>query len=1121
MEAAAHGAAAAALMTSLPVLPVPTSPSTHTAPAAAPKPPPVETPVLRTIALGPENQSRAERIIAVLAKLMSNPTLSTPPPEHGVEGSRLPNKQLLFQAMAKADVQTKQLQKKVKEKKQQVTVTEEMAQNAKDAHAEEAARQAQDVLAQKEKRRDELKAKKQTDLEAKLALGKVSFGESQVEATKVLDESVQARLETEKARLGGELEAQLAAADDPLAAEERQAQKDMHKITASLAKSRTKLEAVELELEEQRKSRQAKSGSSQQVSIPDMVAQIYAENQRKAAEAHATPWGMFDGNDGSHQQSDLESLRDPKANRTHAEWADLARQVDGLSTALYSEPSEAPYYAQTEEHFRLMEPLVKEYVRDKQTRLTNHWTELAEEYEYRRRIYKHHRRVLHASIPEAQRKPASALIPRQTSMMVLESGGARDNTKEKPTTTPATNPYRRNRRGNEVRTEYEQEQIIAELAAKEAMEKKIAFGGSALPRQVGAVERKHTARFINTFVAQKVDFEEQQRDLAITGIWSDMEKCIFLDRFMQHPKDFRKIASFLRNKSTRDCVAYYYDSKKTVPYKFALKEFVMRRKRRGNYHVWDGTIQAALASGALVKAGTSEQKPLHFSLPGSDETFVSHGLHPVKLEMLDTMVIDEAAAARAEADMDEESEEEGPTRKRTADVLVEVAPEIRKFLKVEEPAPAPAKDTGGRSDQDDISVEGGKADAAKGSDEAESLTPLRKAPQKWTAAEKKIFVETLEKHGRQWNVLADAVGTKTIGQIKNFYYDFKKQAGKSSKVKKTGSGTIRNKNDPSTRPTEDSSMTAASLEEAGTTGEDAVDNTLAQSETSLEPPTFASMTQQETISPLPPSHVLNQHQTLARHQLEMAAAPSLPDNITDQQLRGLSDQQLREIALAQQIQALQHELSSARTPSSAHPGGPLLEPSLSDGTARLLQHHSQSHHQQILSNLLPWVGSHMLGGGGAAPPVAAANPRDRFAGLSDWDAQQLHSLLLQQQQQQQHHQQQRGAPPPQHHHHHHHLPQQQQQSSLAQSLAMQGLLNPASLRLLEQQQQLHHQQQRHQQHQPQQQEQAAQPTAAANPLDEARMELIRQLLSGSGGVSGGGTSEGGSSMDGYPYSTNP
>lgn len=40
-----------------------------------------------------------------------------------------------------------------------------------------------------------------------------------------------------------------------------------------------------------------------------------------------------------------------------------------------------------------------------------------------------------------------------------------------------------------------------------------------------------------------------------------MEKAIFLDKFMQFPKNFSKIASFLTNRSTKDCVRFYYDSK--------------------------------------------------------------------------------------------------------------------------------------------------------------------------------------------------------------------------------------------------------------------------------------------------------------------------------------------------------------------------------------------------------------------------------------------------------------------------------------------------------------------------------------------------------------------------------
>ena len=57
-----------------------------------------------------------------------------------------------------------------------------------------------------------------------------------------------------------------------------------------------------------------------------------------------------------------------------------------------------------------------------------------------------------------------------------------------------------------------------------------------------------------------------------------MEKCIFLDKFLQYPKNFRKIASFLRRKNTNDVVEFYYDSKQFINYKGLLKESETRRR---------------------------------------------------------------------------------------------------------------------------------------------------------------------------------------------------------------------------------------------------------------------------------------------------------------------------------------------------------------------------------------------------------------------------------------------------------------------------------------------------------------------------------------------------------------
>jgi hypothetical protein len=254
-----------------------------------------------------------------------------------------------------------------------------------------------------------------------------------------------------------------------------------------------------------------------------------------------------------------------------------------------------------------------------------------------------------------------------------------------------------------------------------------------------------TATYINTFASRRIDnpFREAEEE-ASTNIWTDMEKCIFLDRFLQFPKDFRRIASFLKNKTTRDCVAFYYDSKQTIPYKGALKEHMMRRKRKGDYQVWDASIQAAVSAGALITAGVDEEKPVNFSVPETDLSYNTRMLHPLKREVLDSMVID-AAVAKEHEDTGRSEDARWKSRKRGRDPLFSLDKAHIKFLR--------------KSSQESMSIQIQPTKLAEEtpSEITEEIdlpdldtslsTPMRKAPQKWTAAEKKIFVDTLEEHG--------------------------------------------------------------------------------------------------------------------------------------------------------------------------------------------------------------------------------------------------------------------------------------------------------------------------------------------------------------------------------------
>lgn len=110
------------------------------------------------------------------------------------------------------------------------------------------------------------------------------------------------------------------------------------------------------------------------------------------------------------------------------------------------------------------------------------------------------------------------------------------------------------------------------------------------------------------------------------NMWSDVEKCIFVDKFLQYPKNFHKISSFLTNKSTKDCIKFYYDSKYLLNFKSMLREHDNRRKNLKN--AWSATSSAGLyAGGTIYPPKNGDIKESIMELP-HDETYHTYTLHP-------------------------------------------------------------------------------------------------------------------------------------------------------------------------------------------------------------------------------------------------------------------------------------------------------------------------------------------------------------------------------------------------------------------------------------------------------------------------------------------------------------
>lgn len=69
------------------------------------------------------------------------------------------------------------------------------------------------------------------------------------------------------------------------------------------------------------------------------------------------------------------------------------------------------------------------------------------------------------------------------------------------------------------------------------------------------------------------DFAAEYQDRQLLNIWTKAEIEIFKEKFLQHPKNFGVIASYLDRKSVCDCVQYYYLSKKVENYKRLLRKY--------------------------------------------------------------------------------------------------------------------------------------------------------------------------------------------------------------------------------------------------------------------------------------------------------------------------------------------------------------------------------------------------------------------------------------------------------------------------------------------------------------------------------------------------------------------
>jgi len=282
-------------------------------------------------------------------------------------------------------------------------------------------------------------------------------------------------------------------------------------------------------------------------------------------------------------------------------------------------------------------------------------------------------------------------------------------------------------------------QLLKELTREEALNKRIDNGTIGVPPMLFAPELKHLPAYDDRVNGLVNDAGDDEALRCAERPWSDLEKCIFLDKFTQYPKNFAKIASFLTHKRTKDCVRFYYDSKKDVDYKAVLREH--QQRRRGLKLCWTEAAVATACMGGVLSQD-EDGTDVDFLLPPHERTFVSTDRHPPRLPPA--------------ADEDEHSE------------LIEANLRGQKRW-----APGSNKLPGKKARLTD----GRSGAVSPRSQDGDLCVGGKKTVQKWTPKEKETFLRLFKSMGKDWGRLATLIPSKNESQIKNYYQNYKNRLG--------------------------------------------------------------------------------------------------------------------------------------------------------------------------------------------------------------------------------------------------------------------------------------------------------------------------------------------------------
>ncbi len=276
--------------------------------------------------------------------------------------------------------------------------------------------------------------------------------------------------------------------------------------------------------------------------------------------------------------------------------------------------------------------------------------------------------------------------------------------------------------------------------------------------------------------------------------WSDDEKATFLRKYALYPKQFGKIANFLQNKSTQQCVVFYYSTKKLSNFDYkglaAARNKERKRKVRPKPKKAKGSaLMADLASTKLDElddVADEMDAPEPSTLPSSSRRKPSMTAGPsrARIEQEDDETPAAAAATpaskkrRATVDEQGEGSRSNKSRKKKKQQQKEAPAEDTSMVLADQP-------TSGLDDLAAAAALGvlasGVNEVAPSTAEVTPDTTMNEGAEEgkkrsrsstssyWSVAERNYFLQTLAVQGKNWSAIAEGMNNKSAAQARNFF----------------------------------------------------------------------------------------------------------------------------------------------------------------------------------------------------------------------------------------------------------------------------------------------------------------------------------------------------------------